>query len=438
RRAGHLPRGASAAHLLRLHRGRRDRSARGDRAAAAAVPPRLVLPLLRALLSRPGGARPSRRAVLPQGAAYPDFRGCRHRHHHRAAHAGRKSRSGGLCAACSRDEEPRTHPLGAASGGAARSGRRRDDQAAPALLAVARIVPPAGAPAADARSAAAAPLLRHDRLHQPADRRIGAQRIRPATQRAYGDRGGRLDHRPPGAGPRGRAAAAPHALPRLRLRSCRGRRHPDLALGAEFPRAPRIGIGARRVPGRRDARATRRGAVTTIPGERGHWLWGSAHALARAPHIFPAELGWRFGGLASFRVLYRRVIAVTDADLARQILVTRQERYRRSFHARNARAIVGNGLLSTDGATWLSHRRQMLPAFHHERLMRLGPIVREATLQLLESWEAQRRQAGTVALAASMQALAIAIMGQALLSTRLDSGAAARFGAAVRDSLTVL
>jgi cytochrome P450 len=178
--------------------------------------------------------------------------------------------------------------------------------------------------------------------------------------------------------------------------------------------------------------------VTTIPGERGHWLWGSAHALARAPHIFPAELGWRFGGLASFRVLHRRVIAVTDADLARQILVTRQERYRRSFHARNARAIVGSGLLSTDGATWLSHRRQMLPAFHRERLMRLGPIVREATLHLLESWEAQRRQAGTVALAASMQELAIAVMGQALLSTGLDSGAAARFGAAVRDSLAVL
>jgi cytochrome P450 len=178
--------------------------------------------------------------------------------------------------------------------------------------------------------------------------------------------------------------------------------------------------------------------VSRIPGGRGHFLWGSARELAAAPHVFPAELAWRCGGVASFRVLHRRVIAIADADLARQVLVTRQDRYQRSFHARSAQAIVGRGLLSTDGDFWLSHRRQMLPAFRRELLSRIAGITRDATLRLLEGWEARRRDGEAVALGAAMQELTIGVMGRALLSTELESEDAARFGAAVRDSLALL
>ena len=79
----------------------------------------------------------------------------------------------------------------------------------------------------------------------------------------------------------------------------------------------------------------------------GHWLWGSAQALAAAPHQFMATAASPFNGLVSIRVLHKRIIAVNDANIVRHIMVTHHQRYRRSYHYDNP--VLGQGLLSTDG-----------------------------------------------------------------------------------------
>jgi cytochrome P450 len=156
------------------------------------------------------------------------------------------------------------------------------------------------------------------------------------------------------------------------------------------------------------------------------------------PHRFPAELGWKHGGLARFRVLHRAFLAVTHPDYAAHILITRHERYARSFHYRNQQVFVGKGLISTDGEGWLKRRRQVLPAFRPEQLRRIVPTTCTATAALLDRWEQERRRALPVPVVADMRRLTMAVIGRALLSADLEDAQAAQFGQAVADALWLI
>lgn len=177
----------------------------------------------------------------------------------------------------------------------------------------------------------------------------------------------------------------------------------------------------------------------TIPSFAGtHWLFGSAAPFMAAPHLLPAQAGLQHGGLAWFRILHKRFLAVTDADFTRQALVTRHDRYERSFHYRNGQAILGFGLLSTDGPFWLKRRRQILPGFRPDSLQRLVPVTRDATLAMLDDWEQRRRANAAVPVLDDTQHLTLTIIGQALLSTDVGRDTSARFGTAVRESLHLM
>jgi len=179
-------------------------------------------------------------------------------------------------------------------------------------------------------------------------------------------------------------------------------------------------------------------ATAGFPRADGHWLFGRAAQFAATPHLLPAEIGLRHGGLAWFRILHKRFLAVTDADFTRQALVTRHEKYERSFHYRNGQAILGLGLLSTDGPFWLKRRRQILPGFRPDSLQRLVPVTRDATQAMLAQWEQRRRDGDAIAVLADTQHLTLSIIGQALLSTDVGRDNTERFGAAVRDSLHLM
>lgn len=179
--------------------------------------------------------------------------------------------------------------------------------------------------------------------------------------------------------------------------------------------------------------------MSGIFAEPGHWLWGNAREIARAPHEFPAEVGQHGGGIGQFRVLHRRVLSVSHAEYARHVLITRHEHYQRAQrYLDNIRTILDRGLISTEGPDWLAHRRQMLPAFRRERLSGLAGATHEATQSLMAGWEMERRAGRTIPLVAAMQELTMQVMARALLSTRLDGQEALQFSTAVREALAVM
>src|SRR5262249_52549486 len=152
-------------------------------------------------------------------------------------------------------------------------------------------------------------------------------------------------------------------------------------------------------------------AVTAIPRAQGHWLLGSAREMAGAPHRFPAELGWKHGGLAWFRILNRRCLLVAHPDLAAEIFLTHHAQYERSFQYRNQQVVVGKGLISTDGPLWLKRRRQVLPAFRADTLKRIVPVTCAAAQALTVRWGEAQKAGRPVSAVADMRWLTMRVIG---------------------------
>ena len=63
---------------------------------------------------------------------------------------------------------------------------------------------------------------------------------------------------------------------------------------------------------------------------------------------------------------------VNDPQLIRDILVTHQRNFMKGRGLQRAKRLLGDGLLTSEGAAHLRQRRLMQPAFHRERIAAYG------------------------------------------------------------------
>lgn len=85
------------------------------------------------------------------------------------------------------------------------------------------------------------------------------------------------------------------------------------------------------------------------------------------------------------------------------------------------RSLLGKGLLTDDGSSWLQQRRLMQPAFHRQRVMAFGTLMTSATCTLLERWENHLREGQALDVAPEMMRLTLSIIGEALFSLDLST-----------------
>ena len=99
------------------------------------------------------------------------------------------------------------------------------------------------------------------------------------------------------------------------------------------------------------------------------------------------ELTRKYGEIASFRLGSRRIFLISDPKLIEQVLVTDARHYIKHFGARAYKPILGNGLVTSEGETWLRQRRLSQPAFLKQRVLAYAPLMAELTTQSLDRWQ---------------------------------------------------
>lgn len=171
-----------------------------------------------------------------------------------------------------------------------------------------------------------------------------------------------------------------------------------------------------------------------VPDLPGGGLLGHLRAMAAAPHSFPAAALQAHGGIVALRVGPRRVVAIGRPDLAREVLVTRADRYPRGRINRNLGAVIGDGLLATEGELWRARRRRMQPSFRADRLGPVAAAADAAAADALERWVPDR----PVDAGAEAQRIAIRVIGRVLLSAGIEDGQGSAFAAAVQACLAQL
>ncbi len=94
-----------------------------------------------------------------------------------------------------------------------------------------------------------------------------------------------------------------------------------------------------------------------------------------------------YGDISFFRLLTVRAYIVNHPDLIRQVLVTERDKFRKlPRDVRAIRQITGDGIIVSEGESWLRQRRLVQPAFHASRMGHYADVTVQQTQRLLDRW----------------------------------------------------
>jgi cytochrome P450 len=184
--------------------------------------------------------------------------------------------------------------------------------------------------------------------------------------------------------------------------------------------------------GRRTAPGLRQLVLLPIPG-------GPMARLRRDPLGFLLEAMRRHGDVFRYRLSPLVFHLVAHPDHVRRVRVDNARNYPRSWYYDRTRAVLGEGLVTTEGVAWRRLRRMSQPAFHHERVAGLAGLMTEAIGAMIGRWGEHARVDGDEPLdvATEFAALTLRIVGRALGGIDLI-GEADRIGRAVTTVLEYL
>lgn len=125
--------------------------------------------------------------------------------------------------------------------------------------------------------------------------------------------------------------------------------------------------------------------LTRLPG--GHWLVGHAREFARDGLRFYQDCE-RLGGIVQSRILVKRLYVISDPAAIGEVLVEKHRHFIKPYVLRRMKVVFGNGLLTSDGETWLHNRRLVQPAFQSARIRAFAEVARGRAERLADRWAA--------------------------------------------------
>jgi cytochrome P450 len=121
----------------------------------------------------------------------------------------------------------------------------------------------------------------------------------------------------------------------------------------------------------------------------------------------------RYGDLVSFSMLGRPVLQFNHPELIHEMLVRDASHHHRNLVMQRSKAILGEGLLTSEEPLHMRQRRLAQPAFHRQRISAYGDVISSATEAMTRGWKSET----AFDIRAEMLLLALRIVGKTLFNT---------------------
>ena len=155
--------------------------------------------------------------------------------------------------------------------------------------------------------------------------------------------------------------------------------------------------------------------VPLLPG--GRRVLGHALEFRRDP-LRLLQRGRDFGDVVRIRFGPFPVYVLNSPAAIRQALVGQARKLEKGISFGRAKALIGNGLVMSDGDHHRRQRRLMQPAFHRTEIARYQSTMREVAVPRIDAWA----DGGTLAFDRELRSLTLTVLTRTLLSS--DMGAA--------------
>jgi cytochrome P450 len=184
--------------------------------------------------------------------------------------------------------------------------------------------------------------------------------------------------------------------------------------------AEAVGAGFRMSLGRRVARAAQRDRVPRPPGP-GRGIPGTPLAMMRRdPLGMLLSIARDYGDIAYVRLGPFDVYIVSHPDDIRDVLVTNNHSFMKGRGLQEAKRVLGEGLLTSEGEFHRTQRRLIQPIFHHARIDGYGEVMVSDAVRLTDRWQ----DGQVLNVHAEMMRLTMVIVGTTLFGADVEGDAA--------------
>lgn len=174
-------------------------------------------------------------------------------------------------------------------------------------------------------------------------------------------------------------------------------------------------------------------SFTPIPSARAYPLVGNLPELARDPITFFLDTRRTHGDTFRYQLGPRTVYFVAHPDDVKHVLQDNYINYRKHSAYDKIRPLVGDGLLTSEGESWLKNRRLAQPVFHRQRIGTFAEMMTEETLNMMERWR-RFKPKEPFDLLPEMMRLTLTVVGRSLFSKDIG-GESDKIGAALTFAL---
>lgn len=171
-------------------------------------------------------------------------------------------------------------------------------------------------------------------------------------------------------------------------------------------------------------------SVATAPGPKLSFIASLIYRPGGGnPLDFFTTLARTYGDVSSYKMGGEQLFLVNEPQLIRDVLVTHNRNFTKSRGLERSKRLLGQGLLTSEGAMHLRQRRLMQPAFHRDRIAGYGDLMVGYTDRMWQAWG----NGATVDIAREMNRLTLSIVGKTLFDVDV-----AQQAAAVGEALTAV
>jgi len=165
-------------------------------------------------------------------------------------------------------------------------------------------------------------------------------------------------------------------------------------------------------------------APKSAPGPKAWLPLGVLPAVRHDTLGFVRDTFRQYGDVASYWLGPIRSHLISHPDGVHQILQERVKNYTKDHISYGmVRWIIGDGLLTSQGETWLRQRRLVQPAFHRQRITALSAMMVARTEAMLDHWDGAKEYDRPRMINDEMMRLALGIVGDALFGSNVTEQA---------------
>jgi cytochrome P450 len=139
----------------------------------------------------------------------------------------------------------------------------------------------------------------------------------------------------------------------------------------------------------------------------------------RDPLAFFSNLARTYGDIVLYKMAGEQLFLVSDPQHIKDILVTHNRTFMKGRGLQRSKRLLGEGLLTSEGAFHLRQRRLMQPAFHRDRIAGYGRTMVEHADRMRGTWT----DGATLDIAREMNRLTLNIVGKTLFDADIESQA---------------